>query len=122
LFIAPRRTNTAHLHRLWRAISEYACLRPDLLVSSFCLRRPSDYTMAEGARFEGPYREGAQHPRRARLAVRGPVRDPRRHGGLEHEGRGEDADRLPVSGLLATGMTVREIAEEMASADRWCTA
>ena len=34
----------------------------------------------------------------------------------------EDADRLRVAALLATGMTVREIAEEMASADRWCTA
>jgi putative DNA primase/helicase len=83
-----------------------------VLDSSFCLRRPSDYTMAQGARFEvhiekarGIHGEHVK-PFEARLETR----DGKAAWSMKDV---EDADRLRVAALLATGMTVREIAEEI---------
>ena len=83
-----------------------------MLDSSFCLRRPSDYTMAQGARFEvhiekarGIHGEHVK-PFEARLETR----DGTAAWSMKDV---EDADRLRVAALLETGMTVREIAEEI---------
>jgi putative DNA primase/helicase len=83
-----------------------------VLDTSISLRRPTDYTPAQGARFEvhiekgrGIHGEDAK-PFEARLDIR--------------EGKTtwamkdvEDSARLRVVALLAAGMSVREIAEEI---------
>jgi putative DNA primase/helicase len=86
--------------------------REDVLDTSLSLRRPSDYTPAQGARFEvhiekgrGLHGEDAK-PFEARLDLRAgktawSMKDV------------EDATRLRVAALLAAGMSVREIAEEI---------
>jgi len=84
----------------------------DVLDTSFCLRRPSDYTMAQSARFDvhiekarGIHGEHVK-PFEARLDTR----DGKAAWRMKDV---EDADRLRVVALLETGMTVREIAEEI---------
>ena len=86
--------------------------REDVLDTSFCLRRPSDYSLAQGARFE-------VHIEKAR-GIHGELVLPFEARLELSDGTAawsmkdvEDADRLPVVALLATGMTVREIAEEI---------
>jgi len=81
-----------------------------VLDTSFCLRRPSDYSLAQGARFEvhiekarGIHGEHVK-PFEARLETR----DGKAAWSLK-----DVEDRLRVAALLATGMTVREIAEEI---------
>jgi putative DNA primase/helicase len=86
--------------------------REDVLDTSLSLRRPSDYTPAQGARFEvhiekarGLHGEDAK-PFEAGLDLRAgktawSIKDV------------EDATRLRVAALLAAGMSVREIAEEI---------
>jgi putative DNA primase/helicase len=83
-----------------------------VLDTSISLRRPTDYTPAQGARFEvhieerrGIHGEDAK-PFEARLELR--------------QGKAawtmkdvEDTVRLRVVALLAAGMSVREIAEEI---------
>jgi putative DNA primase/helicase len=86
--------------------------REDVLDTSISLRRPSDYTPAQGARFEVHIEKGRgihgadAKPFEARFELR--------------EGKAvwtmkdvEDSVRLRVAGLLAAGMSVREIAEEI---------
>ena len=84
--------------------------REDVLDTSFCLRRPSDYSLAQGARFE-VHIEKARGihgelvlPFEARLETR---------DGTAAWSMKDVEDRLRVAALLATGMTVREIAEEI---------
>src|SRR5882672_12395128 len=86
------------------------CRREDLLDTSFCLRRPSDHSATEGARFE-VHIEKARGihgelvlPFEARLETR---------DGKAAWSMKDVEDRLRVAALLATGMTVREIAEEI---------
>jgi putative DNA primase/helicase len=86
--------------------------REDVLDTSFCLRRPSDYSLAQGARFE-------VHIEKAR-GIHGELVLPFEARLELSDGTAawsmkdvEDADRLRVTALLATGMTVREIAEEI---------
>jgi len=83
-----------------------------VLDSSFCLRRPSDHSATEGARFE-------VHIEKAR-GIHGELVLPFEARLETGDGKAawsmkdvEDADRLRVVALLATGMTVREIAEEI---------
>jgi putative DNA primase/helicase len=82
-----------------------------VLDSSFCLRRPSDYTMTQGARFE-------VHIEKAR-GIHGEHVKPFEARLETGDGKAawsmdvEDAERLRVAALLATGRTVREIAEEI---------
>ena len=80
--------------------------------TSFCLHRPSDHSATEGARFEvhiekarGIHGEHVK-PFEARLELS----DGTAAWSMKDV---EDADRLRVVALLATGMTVREIAEEI---------
>ena len=86
--------------------------REDVLDTSFSLRRPSDYSMDQGARFEVHIEKGrgvfGEHARpfEAQLEVRGgkaawAMKDV------------EDAVLSRVTALLAAGMSVREIAEEI---------
>jgi putative DNA primase/helicase len=86
--------------------------REDVLDTSFCLRRPSDHSAAEGARFE-------VHIEKAR-GIHGELVLPFEARLETGDGKNawsmkdvEDADRLRVAALPATGMTVREIAEEI---------
>ena len=83
-----------------------------MLDTSFCLRRPSDHSATEGARFE-------VHIEKAR-GIHGELVKPFEAGLETGDGKAawsmkdvEDADRLRVTALLETGMTVREIAEEI---------
>jgi putative DNA primase/helicase len=88
------------------------CRREDVLDTSLCLRRPGDYAPAQGARFEdhiekarGIHGEDAK-PFEARLATA--------DGTAAWSMRDvEDPVRLRVAGLLAAGMAVRKIAEEI---------
>ena len=85
--------------------------REDVLDTSFSLRQPSDYTIEQGARFEVHIEKG-----------RGLVGDHARPFEAQldlTDGKAawivkdaEEAVRMRVAALLATGMSVREIAEE----------
>src|SRR5882724_2127206 len=82
----------------------------DVLDTSFCLRRPSDYSLAQGARFE-------VHIEKAR-GIHGELVLPFEARLETRDGRAawsmkDVEDRLRVAALLAAGMTVREIAEEI---------
>jgi len=83
-----------------------------VLDTSLSLRRPSDYTPAQGARFEvhiekdrGLHGEDAK-PFEARLDIR----EGKIARGIKDV---KDATRLRVAALLAAGMSVRETAEEI---------
>jgi putative DNA primase/helicase len=84
----------------------------DVLDTSFCLRRPSDHSATEGARFEVHIEKArgihGEHvlPFEARLDTR----DGKATWSMKDV---EDAERQRVTALLETGMTVREIAEEI---------
>jgi putative DNA primase/helicase len=85
--------------------------REDVLDTSISLRRPTDYSPTEGARFEvhlekarGVHGDAAK-PFEAKLEVRG--------GAAVWTTRElEDANRARVQALLDDGLTVREIADE----------
>jgi putative DNA primase/helicase len=85
--------------------------REDVLDTSISLRRPADYSPAEGARFEvhlekarGVHGDAAK-PFEAKLEIR--------DGAAVWTTRElEDANRARVQALLDDGMTVREIADE----------
>jgi putative DNA primase/helicase len=86
--------------------------REDVLDTSISLRRPSDYAPAQGARFEvhvdkarGIYGEQAK-PFEARLETSG--------GGAVWTIKDvEEVDHARIAALLAAGMSVRDIAEEV---------
>jgi putative DNA primase/helicase len=86
--------------------------REDVLDTSISLRRPADYSPAEGARFEVHYEKhrgfyGADaEPFEAKLEVR----DDR---AVWTTRKLEDVNRTRVEALLAEGWTIRDIAEEM---------
>ena len=86
--------------------------REDVLDTSFSLRRPSDYSMEQGARFEVHIEKGrglvGEHakPFEAQLELR----DGKAAWSVKDV---EDAVRMRVAALLAAGMSVREIAEEI---------
>jgi len=83
-----------------------------VLDTSFSLRQPSDYTIEQGARFEVHIEKGRglvgdhARPFEAWLAVR----DGETGCTMKDV---EDAVLSRVAALLATGMSVREIAEEI---------
>ena len=85
--------------------------REDVLDTSISLRRPSDYSPTEGARFEvhlekarGVYGQDAR-PFEAKLEIR--------DGAAIWTTRElEDANRARVQALLDDGLTLREIADE----------
>jgi putative DNA primase/helicase len=86
--------------------------REDVLDTSIRLRRPNDYAPGQGARFEvhidkarGIY--GAQvRPFEARLDINGGT-------AAWTVTEIEDVDRQRVAALLATGLSLREVAEEL---------
>jgi len=86
--------------------------REDVLDTTISLRRPSDYAATQGARFEvhiekGRGIHGAQaKPFEARLDIE----DHRAVWTLKEV---EDMERIRIAALLGTGMTVRDIAEEI---------
>jgi putative DNA primase/helicase len=86
--------------------------REDVLDTSIGLRRPSDYAPGQGARFEvhidkarGIHGEQAK-PFEARLEMRG-------ESAVWTVKEIEDLDRQRVAALLAAGLSVRDIAEEL---------
>jgi putative DNA primase/helicase len=83
-----------------------------LLDTSFCLRRSSDYSMDQGARFEVHIEKGrgvfGEHARPFEAWLQG--RDGQTGWTMKDV---EDAVLSRVAALLATGMSVREIAEEI---------
>jgi putative DNA primase/helicase len=86
--------------------------REDVLDTSISLRRPSDYAPAQGARFEvhvdkarGIHGEQAR-PFEARLETSG-------GGAIWTIKDVEEVDHARIAALLAAGMTVRDIAEEV---------
>jgi putative DNA primase/helicase len=86
--------------------------REDVLDTSIGLRRPSDYVAGQGARFEvhidkarGIHGEQAK-PFEARLEMRG-------ESTVWTVKEIEDLDRQRVAALLAAGLSVRDIAEEL---------
>ena len=85
--------------------------REDLLDTSISLRRPADYSPAEGARFEVHVAKGR--------ALRGAPALPFEATLAAEAGRAvwtvrpiEDVERIRVEALLAEGMSIRDIAEE----------
>src|SRR5882672_9096769 len=86
--------------------------REDVLDTSFSLRQPSDYMIDQGARFEVHIEKGrglvGDHakPFEAQLELR----DGKAAWSVKDV---EDAVRIRVAALLAAGMSVREIAEEI---------
>jgi putative DNA primase/helicase len=83
-----------------------------VLDTSISLRRPSDYTPAQGARFEVHIEKGRGiHGADAKpFGARFEVREGKTAWSVKDV---EDSARQRVSGLLAAGMSVREIAEEI---------
>jgi IclR helix-turn-helix domain len=83
----------------------------DVLDTSFSLRRPSDYSMDQGARFEVHIEKGrgvfGAHARPFEAWLQG--RDGQTGWAMKDV---EDAVLSRVTALLAAGMSVREIAEE----------
>jgi len=86
--------------------------REDVLDTSISLRHPSDYAPEQGARFEvhidkgrGIHGEQAK-PFEASLEVAG-------QSAVWTMKEIEDLDRQRVAALLATGLSVRDIAEEL---------
>src|SRR5712691_8301276 len=86
--------------------------REDVLDTSISLRRPSDYVSTQGARFEVHIEKGrgihGEHakPFEARLDI------------CDHKTAWtmkevEDVERVRVAALLAAGMTVRDVAEDI---------
>jgi putative DNA primase/helicase len=86
--------------------------REDVLDTSISLRRPSDYMSTQGARFEVHIEKGrgihGEHakPFEARLDIC----DQKAAWTMKEV---EDMERVRVAALLATGMSVRDIAEEI---------
>ena len=84
----------------------------DVLDTSFSLRRPDDYSIEQGCRFELHIEKGrglhGEHakPFEAQLEVR----DGKTFWAIKDV---EDAARMRVAALLAAGLSVREIAEEV---------
>jgi hypothetical protein len=84
--------------------------REDVLDTSFSLRQPGDYTIEQGARFEVHIEKGrglvGEHARpfEAQLAL-----TDGKAGWIVKDV--DDAVRIRVAALLATGLSVREIAE-----------
>ena len=85
--------------------------REDLLDTSISLRRPSDYSPADGARFEVHVAKGR--------GLRGKPALPFEAMLETHAGRAvwtvkgvEDVEKARVKALLADGLSIREIAEE----------
>jgi putative DNA primase/helicase len=82
-----------------------------LVDTSFSLRRPSDYSMDQGARFEVHIEKGrgvfGEHARPFEAWLQG--RDGEAAWAMKDV---EDAALSRVAALLAAGMSVREIAEE----------
>jgi putative DNA primase/helicase len=86
--------------------------REDVLDTSISLRRPGDYAATEGARFEVHIEKGrgihGEHakPFEANLDIR----DGRAVWTMKDV---EEVDRGRIAALLAAGMTVRDVAEEL---------
>ena len=83
----------------------------DVLDTLFSLRRPSDYTIEQGARFEVHIEKGrglvGEHARPFEAQL--DLADGKAAWIVKDA---EEAVRMRVAALLATGMSVREVAEE----------